>query len=149
MYFFLISNEDTTDIQVISEHIISQSTKIYSLVDTNGYYLSKGFINGELYYIFETNDLKSDKGYETALASNSDFVYDNKKNVQVTEMKVIQEYKPNFDIFNIVKNRTITKYHYTFHVPDNKIKDYGVIKEEIKQNNDDTIWPIFIPIYTH
>lgn len=129
---------------IISQHINNQSTKTYNLINTDDYYLAKGFIDDKMYYIFEAQGIESDKGYLTALVSDSDIVYDNKNYVQITKINVTQTYKLN--ILGIKRTRTIERYHYTFHIPNDKIKDYGVIKEKTESNT--TILPFFIPIYT-
>lgn len=137
--FSLFSGEN-----IISQHINNQSTKTYNLINTDDYYLAKGFIDNKMYYIFEAQGIESDKGYLTALVSDSDIVYDNKNYVQITKINVTQTYKLN--ILGIKRTRTIERYHYTFHIPNDKIKDYGVIKEKTESNT--TILPFFIPIYT-
>lgn len=133
-----------SDSENISQHVNSQSTNTYKLINTDDYYLAKGFIDGKMYYIFEAQGIESDKGYLTALVSDSDIVYDNKNYVQITKINVTQTYKLN--ILGIKRTRTIERYHYTFHIPNDKIKDYGVIKEKTESNT--TILPFFIPIYT-
>jgi hypothetical protein len=134
-----------SDSKNISQHVNSQSINTYKLINTDDYYLAKGFIDGKMYYIFEAQGIKSDRGYTTALVSDSDIIYDNKNYVQITKINVTQTYKLN--ILGIKGNRTIEKYHYTFHIPNNKIKDYGIIKEEKSETNT-VILPFFMPIYT-
>jgi len=130
--------KDIEDPQIVSEHIKQQNTKVFKLISIDGYYIGKGFIKGNLYYIFQVLEEKSDKGYETAPINASEFVYDGKNIVEVTETDVEQKHKSR--ISGKIDNWNITEYHYVFHVPpENKIKDYGVIEEVLPTY---TVYPL-------
>lgn len=142
--------EDFTNPQVVSEHVNSTETKVFILnpVD-NEHLIGKGFINGVLYYIFQVNEKTSPQGYEVASVADSQVVYDGKNTVEVTKESITQKYKSKVD--GQIKENNIERYHYVFHLSDNKIKDYGVIKENIMAYNTavpiSNFFPLFIPMF--
>lgn len=137
--------ENIKNPQILSENIDSVQTKTFTLLNIDSdYYLGKGFIEGELYYIFQIKEQVSEKGYEAAPVSSSKLVYDGENIVEVTKVNITQKYKT---VDNQVKTREIVKYYYIFHVPNNRVKDYGVIQEKIEYygNNSMFFFPVFIP----
>ncbi|SFE02231.1 hypothetical protein SAMN04324257_00233 [Thermoanaerobacter thermohydrosulfuricus] len=113
----------------------------------NNYYIGKGFIDGDLYYIFQVKEETDKRGYETAPVINSEFIYDGKNIVEVTKINITQKYRSRVN--NQIETREIDKYHYVFHLLDNKVKDYGVIEQKVEHYGYSStfFFPIFIPFY--
>ncbi|NNG67554.1 hypothetical protein [Caldanaerobacter subterraneus] len=137
--------EDIQNPQIISQHVNNIETKTFTLISTDDYYIGKGFIDGVLYYIFEVKEETNGKEYKVAPVADCELIYDGKNIVEVTKANITQKYKSRID--NQVKAQEITKYHYVFHLSNNKIKDYGVIQEKVEYyvNSTNFFFPMFIP----
>jgi len=137
------AREDIENPIVISERVNNSETKIFTLVKIdNNYYIGQGFIDGELYYIFRVKEEASKPGYVAAPVYDSEFVYDGKNIVEVTRSNVTQKYRSRVN--NKIETMEVDKNHYVFHVPNNQIKDYGVIQQKVDRYT--IFFPLFIPL---
>jgi len=138
---------DVADPQIISEEIISQNKNTYQLLNIDGYYIGRGFIDGEAYYIFQCQDDKTDSGYNTVAVKDSKLVINNGGvgMVEVIEKNLNQTIKSRVD--DDIDNEQIIQRKYTFFIPENKVRDYGVIKEAKIVYTGHSWFPMFLPMF--
>lgn len=120
--------------------LASERTETFPLVEVDGHFLGRGFINGKSVYIFQTENHRTLSDLFILPTSDTTVVTNSPTNQLLVTLKIYEHPQFNSDIQE-VETQTTTNTAYTIHLTHNNIKDYGVIEQKV--NNRITFIPFF------
>jgi len=136
LYFFKSNNGLENNLSIL----LNEEEKEFPLVLVDGYYLGRGFLDGEGCYIFQTESNHTLSNLYIIPIENTKIVTNAEFNNLMASIKIYEN-----TIFNKRTHQTETsentKIDYTIYLTRNDIKDYGVIQQ--KASNMITFVPFF------
>jgi len=136
---FSIAPENSLTLDSSSE-LLHKEEQSFDLVQVDGYFLGRGFIDGESVYIFQTENNNVLSNLYILPVSNTIVITNSNSNRLLVSRQTYKDTQ-----FNQKKRKLETKENIqiknTIYLTNSNIKDYGVIQQ--KANNTITFVPFF------
>lgn len=120
--------------------LLHEEKQYFNLVSIDGYFLGRGFIDGESVYIFQTEDNNVLSNLYILPVSNTTVITNSDSNRLLVSQKTYMENRFNPETRKFEPKENI-RTDYTIYLINSNIKDYGVIQQ--KTNNTITFVPFF------